>query len=98
GIGCFTTADLLAGRAVVRTATASPTMTAGDARGSDAITLPNPESGTMDFYGLVPDGIFRVELGDRSAPVQNNLFHLRGPESLSSEPIRMITSARGGGS
>jgi hypothetical protein len=60
--------------------------------------MPNPASGTMDFYGIVPDGVVRVELGDDSAAVHDNLFHLRGPESLSSQPIRRITSAPAAGS
>lgn len=101
-IGCFTTAELLAGGAVVQISVSTPVRMPNRklerVTGShpppdaDAIRLPNPSSAWMSYYGIAPDGIVRVELGDTSAPVHDNVYRLRIAESASVGPeqIRWI--------
>jgi hypothetical protein len=46
--------------------------------GDDLLWLAQPHAGTMNVYGLVPNGFGRVSAGSREAPIHNNFFLLEG--------------------
>lgn len=71
GVGCWSTQDVLAGRAVL---IALPEQTAAPTSTTAASLRPTAEGGTVT--GLVPDGVTTVELNGRRAAVTDNAFTL----------------------